>query len=48
MHAGDLLAQIDPRPYQAQIDQATANLERDQAQLANAEANLARYNKLAG
>ena len=35
--AGDLLAQIDPRPYQAQLDQMTANRDRDQAQLANAE-----------
>src|SRR6516164_8727713 len=26
VHAGDLLAQIDPRPYQAMIDQYTANL----------------------
>ena len=40
VHAGDLLAQIDPRPYQAQIDQMTANRERDQAQLTNAHANL--------
>jgi multidrug efflux system membrane fusion protein len=46
VHAGDLLAQIDPRPYQALIDQYTANLERDQAQLANARANQARYNQL--
>jgi multidrug efflux system membrane fusion protein len=46
VHAGDLLAQIDPRPYQALIDQYTANLERDQAQLANAEANLTRYTTL--
>src|ERR1700726_3682972 len=46
VHAGDLLAQIDPRPYQALIDQYTGNLERDQAQLTNAEANLTRYNKL--
>ena len=29
VHAGDLLAQIDPRPYQALIDQYTGNLERD-------------------
>ena len=43
---GDLLAQIDPRPYQAQIEQLTANRDRDQAQLTNAEANLSRYNKL--
>ena len=41
VHAGDLLAQIDPRPYQALIDQYTGNLERDQAQLINAQANLA-------
>jgi membrane fusion protein, multidrug efflux system len=46
VHAGDLLAQIDPRPYQALIDQYTGNLERDQAQLKNAEANLARYTTL--
>jgi membrane fusion protein, multidrug efflux system len=43
VHQGDLLAQIDPRPYQAQLDQAFANRDRDQAQLANAEANLSRY-----
>src|SRR6478672_12655783 len=42
VHTGDLLAQIDPRPYQAQIDQYAANLERDQAQLENAQANLTR------
>jgi multidrug efflux system membrane fusion protein len=46
VHAGDLLAQIDPRPYQALIDQYTGNLERDQAQLVNAQANLKRYNQL--
>lgn len=46
VHAGDLLAQIDPRPYQALIDQYVANLERDQAQLVNARANQARYNQL--
>jgi len=46
VHAGDLLAQIDPRPYQALIDQYTGNLERDQAQLINAQANLARYTTL--
>jgi membrane fusion protein, multidrug efflux system len=44
--AGDLLAQIDPRPYQAQLDQVTANRARDQAQLANAIANLGRYTEL--
>jgi multidrug efflux system membrane fusion protein len=46
VHAGDLLAQIDPRPYQALIEQYTGNLERDQAQLKNAQANLARYSQL--
>src|ERR1700759_5085857 len=46
VHAGDLLAQIDPRPYQALIDQYTGNLERDQAQLVNAGANLTRYTTL--
>src|SRR5205807_6784484 len=46
VRTGDLLAQIDPRPYQAQLDQFTANLERDRAQLQNAEANLARYTPL--
>jgi multidrug efflux system membrane fusion protein len=44
--AGDLLAQIDPRPYQALVDQYTGNLERDQAQLKNAQANLTRYTTL--
>ena len=46
VHAGDLLAQIDPRPYQALIEQYQGNLERDQAQLTNAEANLKRYTQL--
>jgi membrane fusion protein, multidrug efflux system len=46
VHAGDLLAQVDPRPYQALIDQYTANLERDQAQLVNALANQKRYTQL--
>src|SRR5229473_5251649 len=46
VHAGDLLAQIDPRPYQALIDQYIGNLERDQAQLINAQANLTRYTSL--
>jgi multidrug efflux system membrane fusion protein len=46
VHKGDLLAQIDPRPYQAQIDQMTANRDLAQAQLVNAQANLARYTPL--
>jgi multidrug efflux system membrane fusion protein len=45
-HTGDLLAVIDPRPYQAQLDQMTATRARDQAQLVNAQANLARYTEL--
>lgn len=40
---GDLLFQIDARPYQAAADQARANLERDRAQSREADANLARY-----
>jgi multidrug efflux system membrane fusion protein len=39
---GDLLAQIDPRTYQAQLDQAEAALARDQTHLANAQVNLTR------
>src|ERR1700709_1868051 len=46
VHAGALLAQIDPRPYQALIDQYTGNLQRDQAQLINAQSNLTRYTTL--
>lgn len=41
--AGDFLAQIDPRPYQAALDQAQGQLARDQAQLAGAQVDLARY-----
>lgn len=44
--AGDQLAQIDPRPYEAQLQQMKANRDRDQAQLANALANLGRYTDL--
>lgn len=44
--AGDQLAQIDPRPYQAQIEQLTADRDRDQAHLKNAEANPSRYTQL--
>jgi membrane fusion protein, multidrug efflux system len=39
---GDVLAQIDPRPFQAQLDQARATEARDEAQLANAKLNLNR------
>ena len=43
----ELLAQIDPRTYQAQLDQAQATLEHDQAHLKNAQLNLQRYTDLA-
>jgi multidrug efflux system membrane fusion protein len=42
VHAGDILAQIDPRPFQAQVDQAAAQLARDEAQVANAQLDLKR------
>jgi multidrug efflux system membrane fusion protein len=44
--AGDLLAQIDPRPFQAALDQATAKEAQDQAQLANTRLNLQRDSNL--
>ena len=40
---GDLLAEIDPRPFQAQLEQAEGQLERDQALLENANVDLNRY-----
>ena len=43
---GDLLAQIDPRTYQAQLDEAEATLGHDQAHLHNGELNLQRYAEL--
>ncbi|MFT3792601.1 MAG: MdtA/MuxA family multidrug efflux RND transporter periplasmic adaptor subunit [Rudaea sp.] len=43
---GDLLAEIDPRPYQAALEQAQGALARDQATLANAKTDLARYQTL--
>jgi multidrug efflux system membrane fusion protein len=43
---GDLLAQIDPRPYQVQLAQAQGTMARDQALLKNAQADLARYRTL--
>jgi membrane fusion protein, multidrug efflux system len=45
--AGELLAQIDPRPYQAQLKQVVAAKARDEALLANARLDLQRYQKLA-
>ncbi|MBO4301019.1 MAG: MdtA/MuxA family multidrug efflux RND transporter periplasmic adaptor subunit [Desulfovibrio sp.] len=43
VHAGDLLAEIDPRPFQAEMEQAQGTLARDQAQLENARRDMARY-----
>jgi multidrug efflux system membrane fusion protein len=43
---GDLLVLIDPRPYQAAVDQAAGQLKRDQAALANAKVDLDRYKTL--
>ncbi len=43
---GDPLVQIDPHPYQAALDQAIANQEKDQANLANAKINLARDSQI--
>ena len=43
---GDLLAEIDPRPFQVQLEQAQGQLARDQAQLANARVDLTRYQTL--
>jgi multidrug efflux system membrane fusion protein len=45
--AGQMLAQIDPRPYQATLAQAEATRQRDQAQLANARQEVTRSGKLA-
>jgi membrane fusion protein, multidrug efflux system len=46
VNKGDFLAEIDPRPYQAALDNAQGTLTRDQAQLENAKRDLARYTKL--
>src|ERR1700719_2490352 len=43
---GDLLAQIDPRPFQASLDQAKAKKEQDEANLANVNLDLQRFTKL--
>ncbi len=46
--AGDVLVELDARPFQAALDQATAKITQDQATLASAEADLARTNALVG
>lgn len=47
VHRGDLLVQIDPTLYQAQLDQAVAKKAQDEATLANARNDLERYGRLA-
>ena len=44
---GDSLAEIDPKPFEVQLDQARGQLARDEAQLANAKLDLTRYQTLA-
>ncbi|HWO87261.1 MAG TPA: efflux RND transporter periplasmic adaptor subunit, partial [Stellaceae bacterium] len=46
VNKGDFLAQIDPRPYQVALEQAQAQLGKDQALLKNAQVDLQRYNTL--
>ena len=46
VQAGQLLVQLDARPYEAALGQARARLEKDRAQLAHARAQLARYESL--
>jgi multidrug efflux system membrane fusion protein len=43
---GDVLAEIDPRPFQAALDQAKAKKAQDEANIANANLDLQRYTKL--
>ena len=47
VQAGQVLASIDPQPYELQLAQAQGPLMQDQAVLDNARANLLRYQKLA-
>ncbi len=46
VRAGDLLAQIDPRPFEVMVTQANGQMARDQAQLKNAQVDLERYRTL--
>ena len=46
VHKGDLLAQIDPRPFEVQLKQAEGQLIKDQANLQNARVDLVRYQEL--
>jgi multidrug efflux system membrane fusion protein len=46
VNQGDLLVEIDPRPFQASLDQAKAKKAQDEANLANANLDLQRFTKL--
>lgn len=46
VRVGDLVAQIDPRPYEIQLTEAEGQMARDRALLANSQAKLARYKEL--
>lgn len=46
VHEGDLLIQIDPRPFQVQLEQAEGQLAKDQAQRKDAQVNFERYQLL--
>jgi membrane fusion protein, multidrug efflux system len=46
VHQGDLLAQIDPRPFQVQLEQAEGQLAKDEAQRKDAEVNYERFKLL--
>jgi multidrug efflux system membrane fusion protein len=46
VHQGDFIAQIDPRPYEAALEQAKGNLRHDEALLADAKLDLTRYEAL--
>lgn len=43
VHQGDMVVELDPRPFQVQLTQAQGQLERDQASLKNAKLDLARF-----
>jgi multidrug efflux system membrane fusion protein len=47
VYRGDLLAQLDPRPFEAQLRAAQAQKDKDAAQLANVEHDLERFSSLA-
>jgi multidrug efflux system membrane fusion protein len=46
VHAGDALVEIDPRPYQVQLEQAEGQLAKDQAQLQDVKVDYDRYQQL--